>query len=413
MTLNHRQEAGTHIFNLDNGAVITVSNVDWKHGKMLADVKVLVDAGTTALGGGRINLADNTNRYRLSQELSNHNGGDPAPWVDSLIAIWDALDETRKQAAEHFDPVDLSAFDEPAPLQFIVDRIFPDKFASPVVGDGGSTKSTSALELGVCVQMGWPFLGLATMKSQVLFLDWELNRDRTLDRLYKIARGHGLTAPPPILYQAMTEPLETHIPEIAEYCHQAGVGLVVIDSLGPAAGADPNDASAFIRIMGQMRKLDCAHIPIDHQSKTSAQNYASKLAIGSVYKHDLARGGVQLELVDSTPGRATVLLRQKKHNFTALQEPIGYRILYTPDTIRFEIADLGDDDFQEADVMPAKMKVERFIRDNGPCSFESIKEGTKLTEGTINNNLTFLRKNGKLPAITPINPGGKKVYELQ
>ena len=251
------------------------------------------------------------------------------------------------------------------------------------------------------------------MQTQVLYLDWELNQDRTLDRLYKIARGHRLTTPPPILYQAMTEPLETHLIDIANYCHNADVGLVIIDSLGPAAGADPNDASAFIRIMGQMRKLDCAHIPIDHQAKASAQNYASKLAIGSVYKHDLARGGIQLELVDSIPGQASVLLRQKKHNFTALQDPIGYRILYETITIRFEVADLSDDEFQDADVMPAKMKVERFIRDNGPCTIESIKKVTKLTEGTINNNISKLRKDGKLPAVPPVNPGGKKVYELQ
>jgi len=413
MIVNHKEEANTHIFDLDNGAVITVSNVDWKYNKILADVKVLGDAGTTALGGGRINFADNNNRYRLSQELANHNGGEPKPWADDLIAIWDVLDETRKRAAERFDPVDLSAFDEPAPLKFIVDRLFPDKFASPVVGDGGSTKSTTGLELSICVQQGWPFLGLATIQTQVLFLDWELNQDRTLDRLYKIARGHGLTNPPPILYQAMTEPLETHITDISDYCHNASVGLVIIDSLGPAAGADPNDANAFIRIMGQMRKLDCAHIPIDHQAKTSAQNYASKLAIGSVYKHDLARGGVQLELVDSIPGQATVLLRQKKHNFTALQDPIGYRILYGSNTIRFEVADLSDDDFQDVDVMAAKMKVERFIRDNGPSTIETIQKKTGLSEGTINNNITKLRKDGKLPVVAPVNPGGKKVYELQ
>ncbi len=326
---------------LDNGAVLEVVDLDWtRKGHLYADVIVKTGADEP-LGSGKLQLSSTQDRYRLAQELASHNGSNPTDWANELLALWTVLDQERRDNAERFNPIDLSQFDEPEPVQDAWQNLLPAKMTSTLYGDSGQGKSTVVNGLAISMMMGWGFLEHSTVPGAVVLLDWELTRDITLGRLYRIARGMGLTNPPAIFYQSMTDPLGVHLDDITEWCHNIQPGLVVVDSMGPACGGDPNDHEKSIALMNQIRKLRMTTWVVDHQSKPIGnQSYASKREFGSGYKRHLTRSSLQLEMASNEPGKASLVLRQQKNNFGPKSDPIGFHILYQGDSIKFEIADI-------------------------------------------------------------------------
>jgi hypothetical protein len=187
---------------------------------------------------------------------------------------------------------------------------------------------------------------------------------------------------------------------------------VVLDSLGIAATADPNDAESFIKITQELRKLERACFSIDHQSKGTGQSYRSKRAIGSGYKDFLVRGGVQLELASSVPGRASVVLRHSKHTFTHEHEPIAFHIHYGMGSTEFELADTTDAAFAEADLLPLHLRIHRILEETTiPMEMEVLIEASGASSKQVFlNAITKLRRQGvKIDSATS---QGKTYYSL-
>ena len=207
----------------------------------------------------------------------------------------------------------------------------------------------------------------------------------------------GLSHPPRDLYYSrLTEPLSYHLSDIIDACHRIDPVLVVLDSLGPAAAADPNDAEAFIKVTQDLRKLGRASAVVDHQSKGSGQNYRSKRAIGTGYKDFLVRGGIQLELAENIPGRSSVVLRHSKHNFTAEHEPIAFHIKYSMGIISFELGEVTEGSFAEADLLPLPLRVLRVLQESvHAIGDEALREASGAgSKQSLKNTVAKLRRQG-------------------
>jgi RecA-family ATPase len=336
-------------------------------------------------------------RYQVAQEIAAHNGAKPDIWSDALLAVWHSLDEQRRDAAERFTLEALSEEEEPGPLEFIWDPFIPVGFPSNIYGDGGASKSTTMMALSAAITQGMPFLEQPTMQGPVFYLDWELDKPTFLRRLYAICRGMGLSRPPHNLYYSrFTEPLSYHLGEIIDACHRIDPVLVVLDSLGPAAAADPNDAEAFIQVTQDLRKLGCAAVTIDHQSKGIGQSYRTKRAIGTGYKDFLVRSSMQLELAENVPGRSSIVLRHSKHNFTAEHQPIAFHIKYDIGVIRFELGEITEGSFAEADLLPLHLRVLRALEESlSAIEADSLCEIAGTTsKASLKNAVLKLRRQG-------------------
>jgi len=322
---------------MDTGAEIYFDDLNWVSGGRLFCHVVAYAPDGNVLANTMCEMSSTQSRYSVAQELARRNGAQPEPWADELLAAWHTLDQQHRESAEPFSLKSLADQDEPGPLSYVWGDLIPTGFPSNCYGDGGASKSTTVTGLAVSITQGKPFLGLQTVQGPVLYLDWELNEEAFLRRLYPICRGMGIPTPPDgLMYSRLTEPLAHHLPDIIQACNQVQPVLVIIDSLGPAAAADPNDTKAMIGIVQATRKLRTACLMVDHQSKTPGQSYSSKSAYGSGYKGYLVRGGMQLELASSEAARASVVLRHTKHSFTYKHGPIAYHISYDDDAIRFQ-----------------------------------------------------------------------------
>jgi hypothetical protein len=398
---------------LGNGAILEFHDLSWTPtGRLFCQVIGYAPDGSI-ISNSKAEMSSSQSRYKVAQELAGHNGAKPDVWNDALLASWHTLDQEHRSAAEQFQITHLADRDEPGPLEFVWDPLMPVGFPSNVYGDGGASKSTTMMGLAVAITQGQPFLGMPTIQGPVFYLDWELNEEAFLRRLYAIGRGMGLTRPPADLhYSRLTEPLSHHLPDIINECQRGDPVLVLVDSLGPAAAADPNDAKAFIKITQDLRKLERSCAVIDHQSKGSGQSYHTKRAIGTGYKDFLVRGGIQLELAENVPGRSSIVLRHSKHNFTHGHEPIAFHIRYRIGVIDFELSDITGVEFVDAESLPLPLRIEKVLME----TVQPVESGDLMVAvgassvQVLKNALGKLRKRGV--KVMSAQANGKTYYSL-
>jgi hypothetical protein len=274
-------------------------------------------------------------------------------------------------------------------------------YVTLLYGDGGVAKSLLALALAVAVARGSrKWLGREVESCSVLYVDFELDAEEQARRVHHLCRGQGVDTPPEnLLYMsALGYPAGEAFSAALEACIEHGVGLMVVDSLGPALQGDAEAArdviGFFQKSIEPFRAEGIAILIIDHQSRLQAgQSYQSKGAFGSVFKTNLARSVIQAQATERGEGTLSVRLRQKKHNFGPLAEPFGVKLSFTEEAVSLEAVELDASELAEEATLNATDRV-KLALENGPAYPWEIAETTGLAIKTVKNVLTGLRKQG-------------------
>ncbi len=257
-----------------------------------------------------------------------------------------------------------------------------------------------ALHLGLTVAAAnrsyW--MAFAVKTVPVLYLDFELDAEEQARRVHQLCRGQGLDTPPEgLLYMsALGHTAMDAFAAALEACKEHGVGLMIVDSLGPALQGDAEAAKDVIgffqKSIEPFRVEGIGVLIIDHQSRLQAgQSYQSKGAFGSVFKTNLARSVIQAQATERGEGTLTVRLRQKKHNFGPLAEPFGVKLSFTEDAVGLEPIELDASELAEEATLNATDRV-KLALEGGPAYPWEIAEHTGLALKTVKNALTGLRK---------------------
>jgi hypothetical protein len=138
-------------------------------------------------------------------------------------------------------------------------------------------------------------------------------------------------------------------------------------------------------------------------------------AYGSVWKENLSRTQLQIELVtrDRDAHTVTTRLRPKKTNFDELPEPIEVRTTFTVDAITLKVVATEDTDRAAEETLSARDRVLAAINALGEAGPNAIQEtcGT-LTKGTVKNEVSKLPSAGIVQDTGEIEPGGGKVVTV-
>ncbi|MCK8457038.1 AAA family ATPase [Sphingomonas faeni] len=96
---------------------------------------------------------------------------------------------------ETFDIADLTAWANttPTPKAFVMPGFIPKDDVVIITGDGGTNKSTLALQISACAAAGKPFLGVDVVASPALYITAEDDNRENHWRLAKIATTIGTT----------------------------------------------------------------------------------------------------------------------------------------------------------------------------------------------------------------------------
>jgi hypothetical protein len=280
-------------------------------------------------------------------------------------------------------------------------------------GGTGVTKSTlaAAIAQAIADEHTKVFLGLDVITAPVMYADWELNPQVQGRRAYQIARARGRLAPPPTLRYMSTYGLprrarQDFTARVLEECIDHKSEVCVIDSVGLAVSGNPGDFEVVVEFFEEVVAAFVAEgitpVLIDHQRRMLAGERNQALgAYGSVWKENLARTQLQIELVsrDRKAHTVTTRLRAKKTNFDELPEPLEVLTTFAENAIKLEAITTEDVDRASEETLNADERVLAAIRaagEGGAGPGELTETCATLKRATVQNAISRLRGKGEI-----------------
>ena len=344
-------------------------------------------------------------------------------------SIYDSDDDDRSEEAERvrIPSISFAEMSEPERPEEVWEGIIVRGWPALWFGGTGVTKSVMALAAAQAIadKNTKVFLGRGVITAPVMYADWELNAAVQGRRAYHIARGHGRGTPPSMLRYISTYGTARHAREdfglqVLEECIAHDIEVCFIDSVGLAVSGNPGDFEVIIDFFDETIADFVANgitpVLIDHQRRLAAGERNQSLgAYGSVWKENLSRTQLQIELVtrDREAHTVTTRLRAKKTNFDELPEPIEVKTTFSADAIALKTVATEDTDRAVEETLSARDRVVAAIRALGEAGPNAIQEacGT-LTKGTVKNIVSKLRSTGVVEDTGEMEPGGGKVVRL-
>ena len=288
---------------------------------------------------------------------------------------------------------------EPPPMQWLVRGLIPARFTTNLYAESGQGKSYLVLHLALCLITGRPFAGEPVLPGEVLYLDWELDRDTAEYRWWKVCRGAGYNTAisKGLAYERMVKPIHEAYENIRAMVAEQKPVLVVVDSLGKALGNDPLDPKAVIRTYALLDNLGVAVLVIDHQAKPQSGDgdYSARWEFGSSYKRHYARSSLQLQRTGDNGEAVGLVLRHQKSNFGALHPDIHFAVRF----VKNENAELHAVQLETAEDLRELFGTRSEILDvlaSGDMTVNEIKDRLGMSESRIRQELQALKKAGKV-----------------
>ncbi len=211
-----------------------------------------------------------------------------------------------------------------------------------IYGDKGVNKTTIALTaLGLiycgCGGTDSPSGLSANESAKVGILDWESNEELTLYTLARLVEAGTIPYCEPN-YLSCKLRLTDDIQRIATWITEKQIQVVVIDSLGAAAGSDKFDSAgkgAALAFFEALRQLNVTSLIIAQNSKSEE---GKKTIFGSTYYTYYSRNVFELRKGKDTlnEDELHIALVHTEGNYSKKYSPIGFKVTYTSTSILIE-----------------------------------------------------------------------------
>jgi RecA-family ATPase len=279
------------------------------------------------------------------------------------------------------------AFD-PIPKRIdLVDGIIGKGKLIVLVADGGSLKTISMMDLGVCLSMENPWLGTRkTIKSNVLFIDEETTFEDFSIRLKAIMTAHNADMSIPFFYVCnpgfdFYRDIKNSLAVLESLIKDVNPDLVIIDSLMDVLpGADENstkDMTPFFKSLKSIiNKTGTSIIVIHHVNKKG--NYRGSSSI---------RGHVDLLLKVEKKGKYIEFSSDKTRYSGDFKFSAEYHFEPEKDPEKIYLTDRDNNSYSVydqiiRDLKPTEKIIIQYLAENGvqtKSDIESIQGRSKRT----------------------------------
>ena len=220
---------------------------------------------------------------------------------------------------------------------YYIESVIVKGVPNVIYGDKGVNKTTLALMmLGiVAVDDRDSSTGLSAQSAgRVGILDWENNRDLTDYTLSRLVMGETIPYFE-LPYLSCTLPLADDMERIGQFIVENKIDLLLIDSLGEAAGSERFDSAgkgSALRIFAALRSFPGLTTLIIGQN--AKDDTGKKTIYGSTYFTYYARNIWRIQAAkDQTGDDKRIALIHEESNFSRKSEPIGFNLSFTDDSI--------------------------------------------------------------------------------
>lgn len=384
------------------GVIVDLGRVDESG---VCEIKFWHNNGTGAqlLHFSKLNLLSATSCNQVAKRLKLNANID---W-DTILTYVTTLTLESLRKGEPLENIGVTP--EQIDIEYQLYPILEKNQPITIYGPGGSSKSYLAAYIACLVQFGVTGLELAIHKwipvtGNVLYLDWESNRQNVNRRLWYIKRGLGIVdETQTILYRRCTQPLTSDLPEIQKIITDKNVALTIIDSQMAASSYGTDPAANASQYYNGLRSLNCTTLTIDHMAKIDWRGSMGENVgpYGSVVKFNRARSVFEVQKKQKPNERYYKLkLMQRKCSEGQIMDDIGIQVDFLEnekeklDMITFSWFDpKKDEEFttQEADLEDQILT----ILADGPLAVRQISKALDSSEGTIRTTLNRMVKKDK------------------
>jgi len=341
-----------------------------------------------------VNLLTTSAMDSIAKRLTKNS--EEIPWTEVLTFITGKTLEIARRG----EPVlEISpSEDDTLEVDYLLQPLLYRNHPTVVFGDYGSLKSLMALAIAYVVQL--PYydneLGLTTTteSTKCLYLDWEDDPSSFRKRLSALERGFG-NGSMPILYRRMTGALCDSVEQLQRIINDKNIGLVIVDSLGPAARGNLNDTEPAIKYNDALRQLGITSLTLAHNSKD--QLTKRKTIFGSVFFTNIARSVWECKaLQEVEENEAIISLKHVKANLSRLHLPLCYKFTFNDNTINIAKADLKDTGLSGE--LPLSLQIKNALR-SGVKTTKEIAETLEANEASTRTVINRLARKEQLTKV--------------
>lgn len=385
------------------GVEITLDGFVERRGDLTAEMTVRsTDPATKGLVyQARFNLGAGNARKQVAEMLDKRLEYDWGGALEQLCYM--ALARWREG-----DPViDLRSAD-PSARRWLLRPYLEAGAPTVMFAYGGAGKSILALAMAYTVAAGSPrFVGSTDGKPRpVLYLDWETDAAEHSRRLRAMAAARRDNAPPSVFYKRMTGSLPEAAPTIRKEIGRLRAALVVVDSLGYAGGAAPEEAQTAIALFGALRTFGTSALCIHHRRKTMGSKGSDPESLfGSAYYFNSARHVWQLQgAKDEGAESIAIAMIHAKSNNGRLQPRHGYTLRFANDAddmvtgITFRYQENLAAVPALADHATLKDRIAEELG-GGAMTVDELCQALDAKKGTVQARISELRKEGKVVSV--------------
>ncbi len=281
-----------------------------------------------------------------------------------------------------------------------------------VVGAPGSYKTWAVLDLGICIALGIPWLGMQTVQGTVLVIDEESGEPRLLRRIAQLMRAHGAGADTPLAYVSLAgfnlrNPDDVAL--VARMLDQVQPSLVIWDALADIMpGADENAVKDVQPVFGVLRRLaaekDATMVMIHHANK--AGGYRGSTAMS---------GAVDLLLMVEREAEDGLIsfVTEKTRDIAPLSFQASITFNGDDETTRHVSLQSTQPTARPPRQTPAEAYVLRYLGEHGPSLLQDIQgHADTCTERTAKNAVYSLARLGRVKRCDEGSQGSLATYEL-
>jgi len=288
--------------------------------------------------------------------------------------------------------------EQPATIPLAIEPFVYEDLPFVFFGEPGSGKSYLAVLLAALGATQARISGVpfgARREFVPLILDWESHEQDLRSRVSRVEQGLEASLDGRIHYRFCAGPLSRSIDQLVESTTDLAPDLVIIDSLGPAAGGDLNSAQSAQEFFEALRQLRCTAIILAHCAKNGDPRFRS--IFGSQFFTAHARGVAEVKRFQE-PGddEVSIGVYHRKSNVSRKHRPFGLRMRFDGDDgpVTF-----GWQDLRDVPALARSLSVGDRVMNalrSGALAPAAIAEATDTAGGTVRSALARLKGKGKV-----------------
>ena len=364
-----------------------------RDGKITGDITIQTthkDYSPILMPSTQINFSAEQTRTRLIKNLN-----EKFAQFDWAIII-DELAHYVQQFARQGEPIkELWTYEDVQPPEYLLEPILFKGLPTVIFGEKGAHKSILSLVFYTCLILPWHDnpLGIKVPARSVkpLILDWESEANIVQYQAKKLQEGMGLPSFP-IYYRRCILPLAADIEQIVQHKNEIGAQVVILDSLGAAAGGDLKAAETAMNFYTALRKLKTTALIIGQTSKDEESK--RKSIFGSVYFTYYSRSIWELCKAEPVSDNdVNIALFHKWANLTALQKPIGFTFHYNQNKTGIERTPVNISEFISK--VTTRDKILNLLKE-APQTTKEVQEKLGISRANADQTLSRLRNAKKI-----------------